>query len=290
MDVKHVDGSTFLGLVIDRDIESRTLRITQSHYARNILDDFGMTHCKLATTPGRPEMLTSYDGEAPKRYITLYMAVTGSLLFLAIQTRPDIIFHVCRCCKFSSNPGPQHWVAVKQILRYLRGTIDIGIVFIAGIPRLHTCAFSDSDFAGNTDDRVSTTGTLIKLLGGPVVWRSKLQSIVTRSSTETEYAELAETAREIQWLINMLQQLGVRRPRPFVVYEDNQSTINVAINHANHKGTKHVDLHNHLARSMHLQGVIDIRCIAAETQLADGLTKGLSPAKWANFLWQLGLK
>lgn len=287
--LNDVEESAFLGLVIKRDRKNRVLRLSQAHYTNKILEDFGMAHCKPASTPGRPDLLLPYDGETSVRQSRLFMAITGSLQYLACHTRLDIAFHTNRLCQFNKNPGPAHWQAGKQMFRYLKGTADAESTFTPSTDLRPTVAYSDADFAGDPNERCSTTGIVIKLAGGPVIWRSKLQKVQALSSTEAEYNAISEASREVQWLQNLLQEMCVTVPRPFLMLEDNQSTINIATNHANHKRSKHVDLRNHRTRKLVEQGVIKIEYVHTDEQVADGFTKALPPAKWPSFLQQLNL-
>ncbi|CAA0829662.1 cysteine-rich RLK (RECEPTOR-like protein kinase) 8 [Striga hermonthica] len=137
----------------------------------------------------------------------MYATAIGSLMYAMVCTQPDIAHAVGVVSRFMSNPGVMHWEAVKWILRYLRGTKDQALVFGRGT--LTLSGFVDADFAGSDlDKRRSTTGYVFTYGGTTVSWISKLQKIVTLSTTEAKYVAVTEAAKELVWLQNFLNELG----------------------------------------------------------------------------------
>ena len=128
-----------------------------------------------------------------------YQSAIGSLLYLAIATRPDIAFAVSNAAKFSAQPAKQHWTAVKRILRYLRGTVNLGSVFAPHVSG-GIVGYSDADWGGDTNDRKSTSGYLFQVCGAAISWRSKKQTCVALSTAEAEYMALASATQEAVWL------------------------------------------------------------------------------------------
>ena len=213
----------------------------------------------------------------------------GSLLFLANRTRPDMEYAVNFLARFSHNPSIQHWNAVKRVFRYLAGTVDLGIRFQTRAEEPFLFGYSDADFAGDIDERKSTSGYLFIFGGGPISWKSQRQRTVTLSTTEAEYAALTEAVRESNSIRQLLTELGIAVSQPIPILEDNLSTISLANNHANHKRSKHVDIRNHYCREQATTGNIAIRYISTDKQAADSLTKPLGPQKWKAVLEQLRL-
>lgn len=191
--------------------------------------------------------------------------------------------------RFSQNPSQQHWNAVKRVFRYLAGTVNLGIHFRSNANEPFLLGYSDSDFAGDIDQRKSTSGYLFILGGGPISWKSQRQRTVTLSTTEAEYAALTEAVRESNSIRQLLTELGVAISQPIPILEDNISTISLANNHANHKRSKHIDLRNHYCREQATLGNITIRYVSTDKQAADCLTKPLGPQKWKAVLNQLRL-
>ena len=125
----------------------------------------------------------------------------GSLLYLACWTRPDIAFAVSELSRFVSAPAAAHGKALKHLLRYLKGTMDLGVVYSktgggAGQINLLTAAV-DADWAGDADTRKSTTGYVNLLNGAAISWKSKRQSVIALSSAEAEYVAASTLVQEI---------------------------------------------------------------------------------------------
>ena len=182
----------FLGIQIT--LVSHGLFLSQSQYIHELLVKTDMLESKPCDTPCLPYQRMLKDDGVPFDNLTLYRSVVGALQYLTF-TRPDIAFSVHQVCQFMQRPMVSHFVAVKRILRYLKGTAAYGINFKHGSLDLH--AFSDADWAGDPNDRRSTTGLVVFLGSNPIVWSSKKQLTVSRSSTEAEYRALSSTAAEI---------------------------------------------------------------------------------------------
>uniref|UniRef100_A0A2N9HQR7 Reverse transcriptase Ty1/copia-type domain-containing protein n=1 Tax=Fagus sylvatica TaxID=28930 RepID=A0A2N9HQR7_FAGSY len=194
----------FLGLQIDygRDF----LFVHQRKYITDLLSKFNMTSCKATSTP----FPISHKLQASSADLlfdpTPYRSLVGALQY-ATFTRPDITYAVNQVCQYMHKPTATHLATAKRILRYLQGTLHLGIRFQSGSPTL--IAFTDSDWAGDPYDRHSTTGITVFLGNNPITWVSKKQHTVSRSSTEAEYRALATGAAELAWLRQVLCDLGI---------------------------------------------------------------------------------
>ena len=118
--------------------------------------------------------------------VTLYRSLIGSLRYL-LHTRPDMTYSVSILSRYMMNPTSDHWIASKRVLRYLKGTIDFGLVYVKGVKNLNVIGYSDSDFAGDVEDRKSTSGQVFFLGGLPITWNSLKQKVVALSLCEAEY-------------------------------------------------------------------------------------------------------
>ena len=118
-------------------------------------------------------------------------------MYLAITSRLDIAYSVRVLARFNSNPGPLHWKAVKHLLRYCKGTMDLKLVYGPGNSDELFTTYSDADHGGNSDNGRSTGGYLVKIGSGAVSWSSKLQTLVALSTTEAEYISAVEAGKEI---------------------------------------------------------------------------------------------
>ena len=198
----------FLGIEVKEDLDSITL--SQAKYAQDLLKRVGMLGCKPCTTPlSASEKLSSYDGVplSPKD-ATRYRSIVGALQYLTI-TRPDLSFAVNRVCQFLHAPTSVHWTAVKRILRYVQHTIGLRM-HIQKVLSSFISAFSDADWAGDTDDRRSTGGFAIFYGSNLISWSVRKQPTVSRSSTEAEYKAMANATAEIIWLEQLMTELGVK--------------------------------------------------------------------------------
>lgn len=183
-----------LGMEIFRDREKKKLFLSQKAYIEKVLTRFGMLNVKPIDTPCaanfHPTMSDEMsEGEIDYMSRVPYASAVGILMYAMVCTRPDLAHAVSVVSRFMVQPRKEHWIAVKRIFRYLKGTSDIGLVYGDKDPRLVT-GYSDSDYAGDVDSRRSMTGYVFTLGGSVVSWKATLQSTVTLSTTEAEYMPL----------------------------------------------------------------------------------------------------
>ena len=238
----------FLGMNIQQDEKTGNVWIGQPAYVESILKKFGMNNSKLVSTPIDPNTkLTKITDDEQSIDQQLYQSAIGSLLYLSGGTRPDITFSVSNLAKFSAKPSKHHWIAIKRVMRYLKGTIDFGILYTKQKSQ-NFVAYSDADWAGDLDDRKSTSGYLFQICGGAVSWRSKKQSSVALSTAEAEYIALASTAQEAVWLRQLTTELGSGSTEATTIYEDNQAAISMSKNPQYHGRAKHISIKYHFIR------------------------------------------
>ncbi|XP_067034756.1 uncharacterized protein [Acropora muricata] len=207
-----------------------------------------MENCRPVATPADPNSKLTQAGSDNVPYDQFeYQSVVGSLLYLSSVSRPDITFAVSNVARYSSNPTKEHWLALKRILRYLKGTVNYGILFSCNVES-ECVGFSDADWAGDVNDRKSTSGYLFQLCGGAISWRSKKQPCVALSTAEAKYMALSSAVQEALWLKHLLVDLKVVTLTPMRVYEDNQAAINMTKNPSYHGRAKHVDIKYHFVR------------------------------------------
>nr|GEY65009.1 uncharacterized mitochondrial protein AtMg00810-like [Tanacetum cinerariifolium] len=168
----------------------QALRACQDKYVAKILRKFGLTEGKLASSPIDTEksLLEDPDGEDVDVYT--YRSMIGSLMYLT-SSRPDIMFAVCACAHFQVAPKASHLHAVKRIFKYLKGKPYLGLWYPKDLP-FDLVAYSDSDYAGASLDRKSTTGRCQFLGCRLISWQCKNQTVVATSSTEAEYIAVAK--------------------------------------------------------------------------------------------------
>ncbi|KAK6119789.1 hypothetical protein DH2020_046458 [Rehmannia glutinosa] len=172
----------FLGLQVKQF--DKGIFITQNKYAKNLVKRFGLDNKKHMKTPMGTNDKLSKDESGTPIEPTLYRSMIGALQYLAL-TRPDISFVVNKLSQFLHTPTINHWIVVKHLLRYLKGTHNLGLEFKPS-QRLLIEGFSDADWASSLDDRKSTGGHCIFFGGNLLTWASKKQNVVSRSSAESE--------------------------------------------------------------------------------------------------------
>jgi hypothetical protein len=204
-----------------------------------------------------------------------YQSAVGSLIHLVSATRPDIANAVGEVARFNSCYGTQHWLAVKRILRYLKGTQNVGICF-SKTDSLLLVGYSDADWAGDIDRRRSTTGYIFSLSKGPISWKSQRQTTVALSSTEAEYMALTAATKEAIWMKKLVEYITGATYPAVEIKEDNQSTIKLVNNPVLHSRTKHIDIKYHFTRDSVKNGHIKINYCGTKDMIADILTKPLS--------------
>lgn len=261
--------------------------VTQRQYVRELLTEFGLSDCRPAYTPMQEKLKLELDMSAPSTDTTTYQRMVGKLIFLT-HTRPDISFAVGLVSRFMCRPQEPHLLAVKQIYRYLKATSEFALLYQrGGVSSL--CGFTDSDWAGDTLDRKSTTGFVFLLGGTPITWNSKKQPTVALSSTEAEYMAITEGTKEAIWLRRLLGELKLQNLQtPTMIRGDNQGSINLAHNPIYHGRTKHVEVRHHFIREKILSKEISLEFVPTGQQLADVFTKALGRIAFERIRSKLG--
>ena len=272
--------SHYLGMRVVQGAEET--KINQDGYVDKVLARFKMENAKSVDTPGVPgQILTKDDCPAPgsddeaEMKGKPYRQLVGSLMYTYCGTRPDVGSNLAKVASFSENPGVRHWVSSKRILRYLKGTRDHGICFRGRLSKgekVKVVAYCDSDWAQCPDDRKSTTGYVVQLAGGPVVWQCRKQATVAVSSTEAEFVALSEATKDILWMTYMLTELGIPYEVPRI-YTDSQSSMDWAKNASHHQRNKHVALKYFFVRDVVANNTVQIAYISTKENIADILTK-----------------
>ncbi len=294
----------YLGIKVERDRVKRTIKLSQPGYIDKILSRFHTTTAKHSRVPMKEGVtLIPEDAESTEKARSEYSAMIGSIMFLMVQTRPDIAQATSTLARFAKNPGRTHEEAAKVVLRYLQGSRDRGITYGGGAEDpLRPVGYSDADWAGNRSGRRSTSAYVFMLNGGTITWMSKLQPTVALSSTESEYQALTQAAKEATWLRLLLTELSIEIQGSDINVEsgkkcfqdiimdlrgDNQSAIALSHNPVLHTRTKHIDIQHHYIRDEVLGERIKLTYVPTEEMVADGLTKPLGPVKFEEFLKQL---
>lgn len=288
--IKQLRSATWmLGMRISRDRKARTITLDQELYVTKALERYGLQQCRVVSTPeavgaesdAQPELEEAADRQR-------YMEITGTLMYAAISTRPDIAHAVHRLASNMQTPKRRDLIAAERVLRYLAGTKDVGLVFGSrngevGDSRgrkaqvqVDVCAFADADWANNKGDRRSVTGWAAKLNGDVVSWAAKKQRVVALSTCEAELYAEAAAIQEVLWLRGLMEELGLHTRTGSIVYGDNQSAISVSQNGVKGERTKHVDVKYHFVTETVERGIVKLCWVPTTQQQADIFTKALA--------------
>ena len=280
--------SYYLGIEVKQSSEGITL--CQGGYTTKILKSMGMSVCNLCTTPMEVRLRLRKIKEGDEVVeATAYRSIIGSLRYL-VNTRPDIAYSVGVVSRYMEAPGKQHWAAVKQILRYLKGTMEYGCRYERGTDlKPFLLGFSDSDFAGDVEDRKSSNGIAYFLGTSLVTWASQKQKIVTLSSCEAEYVVGAAAACQGIWLSRLVGDLLGTQVAPVKLLMDNLSAIALSKNPVCHDRSKHIDTKYHFLRECIEDGKVEIDHIGTADQLADMFIKALGRVRFQELRKKLGV-
>ncbi|PKI58366.1 hypothetical protein CRG98_021241 [Punica granatum] len=205
-----------------------------------------------------------------------YASAIGSLMYAMLCTRPDIAYAVSMTSRYQSNQGLDHWTAVKNILKYLRRTKDMVLVYGGGELRLH--GFTDSDFQSDVDGRKSITGYIFTCNGGAVSWMSSKQEMTANSTTEAEYIVASDAAKEAVWIRKSVTELGVvpSISSSVELYFDNTGAIAQAKEPRSHQKSKHIERRYHIIMEIIGRGDVAVQKVASADNVADPLTKAIT--------------
>ena len=259
--------------------------MSQTRYIDAILQRFGMSDCKPASTPIDPG--STLDSENTNEQTTSfpYRQAVGSLVYLAYLTRPDICWALSKLSQYFDKPSTIHVSSVKRVFRYLKGTRDYKLVFKPTIQPL--IGYSDSDWAGDHSDRRSTSGYLFTFGSAPISWKSRKQPTVALSSCEAEYMALTEATKEALFLQSLCTSIGMTQGETLIRC-DNQGAIALTRESPKqHQRTKHIDVRYHFLRS---ETRVCFDYVPTKDNLADIFTKPLHKVKHMDAVTMLRLR
>ena len=278
------DIDLYLGMKVVRNRSTREIWVSQRYYTESLIERWGMSDANPVHTPmedhlwklkeAPPNALPDLSKLKSEKFIKLYQAIVGRLLFLAISTCPDIKYSVQALSQHNIKPTITHFLAAKRVIRYLIATKDYSLHYGGNRRHEPLVGYSDADWA-NEPDRISISGYVWTFAGGLISWGSRKQRTVACSSTEGEYMAVALCIQEGLWIKSLFSHLRISTPLPFVIKCDNKGAIFLADGQGASTRSKHIDIKYHFVREQTIKKVFDIVYIPTADQTADIFTKPL---------------
>ena len=275
----------YLGIEVDQQKDGITLR--QERYANKILSETGMEGCNATHTPMEFGLKISKAQEEQSINEGDYRRNIGCLRYL-LHTRPDLSFSVGLLSRYMHQPKQSHTAALKQVLRYLKGTTSLGLRYTRAND-VKLIGYSDSSHNIDEDDGRSTTGHVFYLNDCPISWCSTKQETVALSSCEAEFMAATEASKQAIWLQELLEEVTEQEYQKIVIYIDNKSAIALTKNPVFHGRSKHIHKRYHFIRECVENGQVDVQHIPGSMQRADILTKALGRIKFKEMKELIGV-
>jgi hypothetical protein len=278
-----------LGVQVTRDRPNRTTSLSQAKAFNKLLQATGMADCSPADTPMVPgTALTKRDCPPESQPATdrdkqlNYRSVAASFINFCNWTRPDLCLSTSKACRFMHNPGPPHHIALKRMLRYLAGTVDLGLVYkfnpdgSSRADKTGVWMMLDAAHADCPDTLRSTMAYVGFFDSCPICWQTKLHTLITLATNHSEYCAAAKAGREAKWLEKLFVFLGFGNfVLPIDMFSDSKGSIAMTYNPVNRAATKHIALADHYVRELQELGTVTVSWISTKQMIADLLTKPL---------------
>ncbi len=215
-----------------------------------------------------------------------YRSIVGSMMYAMVVTRPDLAIGILHLTKAFAAPTNHHMALAVRMMKYVNGSKNVGIKYESCGQEL--IGYVDADWGNCKVTRRSVSGYIFIHRSGAISWRAKMQSTVALSSTEAEYISLSAGICEVMWLLELFKELGIEK-RTVTLMEDNQSAMKLAELERIDDRSKHFDIKYRHVRDTVRSGLVNLKYIKTEDQLADMMTKGLPKVKFHTLISRLGL-
>ncbi|KAK1423986.1 hypothetical protein QVD17_19297 [Tagetes erecta] len=263
--------------------------LSQSQYVKQILEKFNANDSNVARTPiDTSQHLAKNRGE-PVNQLE-YSRIIGSLMYLMSCTRPDLAYAVSKLSRYTSNPSSAHWSCMIRLLRYLRYTQDYALHY-TGYPAVIE-GHCDANWISDTNDSRATSGYVFTLGGAAISWKSSKQTVIARSTMESEFIALDKAGEEAEWLRQFVEDIPIW-PKPataICIHCDSQSEIGRAHSTMYNGKNRHIRRRHNTIRQLISTGVITVDYVKSKDNIADPLTKGLSRELVQKSSMGMGLK
>lgn len=275
-----------LGMSVNVNKNKGVITLSQESYINQLLIKFNMTDSKTFDTPMEDKLHIVKEENCNLK--VPYQQLIGSLMYLAVLTRPDIMYSVSFLSQFNNSFNSKHWMYAKRILKYLKKTKSFGLTYTReGNSEL--VGYVDADWGNDIVDRRSYSGVCFVLCGGAISWSSRKQKSVALSSTEAEYMAITEACTEAIYLRNILLEIS-DNIYTVNIFNDNQGALKLSANSVFHNRTKHIDVRYHFCRDCVNNKIVNLKYLETARMPADMLTKSLGCVKHYMFMEMLGIK
>ena len=297
-DISDLGPAKFsLGIAITRDLTANTISISQTALIDRVVEQFRQSDAHSVEVPMVPGLqLRRPDKSLPTppdivtwAERTPYRSLVGSLMYIAIGTRPDIAYAVGRLASFLDCYRPEHWEAAIRVLRYLKGSRSLSLT-LGGSNSIHLTGYSDSDYANCPDTSRSISGYCFSLGSGMISWGSRKQRTVADLSCYAEYMALHDASHEAVFLRELLDGLQLLPPHPTPIHCDNNAASILSEDHVWHSRMKHIRVKYHYVRELVTDEELTITRVRSADNAADILTKPLARGDYLRLRRMLGLR
>lgn len=263
------------------------MKLHQTKYIESIAKRYNLENSKLYNTPMEVNLKIEKSDTYEKDI--KYRNLIGALLYISSATRPDVSFSVNYLSRYQNCYNETHYKYALRILKYLYLTRDLKLTYRRNENVNIIDCYVDADWAGDSLDRKSTTGYVIRLFGNVIYWKSRKQNSVTKASTFAEYVALSEAVSELKFIKELLETFNVRLINPIDIYEDNTGALNIAKYGNFTKNSKHIEVHYHYVHECVRDKVINVIKVNSDDNIADMFTKALCRDKFEKFRCMLNL-
>ena len=287
--MKDMGPATYiLGIRIRRSANRTQLAIDQSTYIRKFLHEYGMGDATAISHPiDGYHSLTPAQPDEPRTDQREYQQRIGSMMYAMIGTRPDIAYAIGKLSQYCQDPSVRHRTAIDRVLRYLKGTVDLALLYDG---TANPICYGDASYGDDATDRKSTYGHTLIMGNAAVIWASKKQRTISTSTVEAEYVSMCQASKTVVWASRWMRELfGDFLKTPIELLGDNQGSLDLIKNPENHSRTKHIDVQYHYIREVVQDGLMRTGYVSTKEMIADILTKPTKPAIFLMLRKKLGL-
>ncbi|GJY67894.1 putative RNA-directed DNA polymerase [Tanacetum coccineum] len=266
-------ADVILGIKIIRT--QNGLVLSQAHYVDKILNTHNAGDSGQARTPIDTSLHLSKNRGLGVAQLE-YSRIIGMLMYLMTGTRPDLAYAVSRLSRYTSNPSYAHWKAITRVLHYLRYSRDYGLHYDRHPAVIE--GYSDANWISDIKDSRSTSGYVFTLGGAAISWKSSKQTVIAKSTMESEFIALDKCGEEAEWLRQFVEDIP-RWPKPVTaisIHCDSKSAMGRAKSTMYNGKSRHIRRRHNSIRQLLSTGVISIDYVASKDNIAEPFTKGLS--------------